>query len=56
MKKFGVPTMNLLEEGDSINLSFNGDLREEQKPIEEVYLSTRHGYERRTSNKIEGKF
>ncbi len=38
MKRFGIPTMNLMEEGDSIDLSFNGDLREEQKPIEEVYL------------------
>ena len=44
MKKFGVPTMNLLEEGDPINLSFNGDLREEQKPIEEVYL--KNAYEK----------
>ena len=38
-KKFGQPTMDLLEEGDTINLPFNGDLREEQKPIEEVYLN-----------------
>ena len=38
MKKFGDPTMDLLEEGDPINLTFRGDLREEQKPIEEVYL------------------
>ena len=44
MKKFGVPTMNLLEEGDPINLSFHGDLREEQKPIEEVYL--KNAYEK----------
>ena len=44
MKKFGVPTMNLLEEGDPIHLSFNGDLREEQKPIEEVYL--KNAYEK----------
>ena len=44
MKKFGVPTMNLLEEGEPIHLSFNGDLREEQKPIEEVYL--KNAYEK----------
>ena len=44
MKKFGVPTINLLEEGDPINISFNGDLREEQKPIEEIYL--KNAYEK----------
>ena len=38
MKRFGIPTMNLMEEGDPIDLSFNGDLREEQKPIEDIYL------------------
>jgi len=39
VKKFGKPTMDLLEEGDTVDLPFNGDLREEQKPIEEVYLN-----------------
>ena len=45
LKKFGIPTMDLMEEGDPINISFNGDLREEQKPIEEVYLNNakKHG-------------
>ena len=45
LKKFGTPTMNLIEEGDPINISFNGDLREEQKPIEEIYLNNakKHG-------------
>ena len=45
LKKFGIPTMNLIEEGDPINISFNGDLREEQKPIEEIYLNNakKHG-------------
>ena len=42
MKKFGDPTMDLLEEGDPINLTFRGDLREEQKPIEEIYLKNAH--------------
>ena len=27
-----------MEDGDDINLKFNGDLRNEQKPIEEIYL------------------
>ena len=45
LKKFGIPTMDLMEAGDPINISFNGDLREEQKPIEKVYLNNakKHG-------------
>tara|TARA_Y100000996_G_scaffold396684_1_gene363029 strand:+ start:722 stop:1264 length:543 start_codon:yes stop_codon:yes gene_type:complete len=42
LKKFGTPTLDQMEEGDDINLSFNGDLREEQKPIEEIYLKNAH--------------
>lgn len=38
LKKFGNPTNNEMEEGDDIKLNFKGDLREEQKPIEEIYL------------------
>jgi superfamily II DNA or RNA helicase len=38
LQKFGLPTINEINEGDSIDLPFNGDLREEQKPIEEIYL------------------
>tara|TARA_B100000686_G_C16771612_1_gene965530 strand:+ start:388 stop:1794 length:1407 start_codon:yes stop_codon:yes gene_type:complete len=44
LKKFGYPTMNLIKEGDPINLQFNGGLREEQKPIEEIYL--KNAYEK----------
>ena len=38
VEKFGLPTENEIEEGDNIKLKFNGDLREEQKPIEKIYL------------------
>ena len=35
--KFGEPTINKMNEGVSINLKFNGSLRNEQKPIIELY-------------------
>ena len=35
---FGVPNINQMEEGDDINISFCGSLREEQIPIQEIYL------------------
>jgi len=38
IEKFGDPIQNNIEEGDLINLKFNGALRDEQKPIEEIYL------------------
>ena len=38
LKKFGNPNIDEMEEGDDIKLKFKGDLREEQKPIEEIYL------------------
>ena len=38
--KFGMPTLDLIEEGESIDLIFKGELREEQKPIEELYLKS----------------
>ena len=34
---FGEPTINKIEEGETINIGFNGELREEQKPIIELY-------------------
>lgn len=37
-KKFGEPTENKINGGDDINLSFNGSLRPEQLPIEDLYL------------------
>ena len=30
IKKFGVPTINLIEDGNDIDISFKGTLREEQ--------------------------
>ena len=42
LKKFGDPTHYDIHEGDSIHLNFSGDLREEQKPIEEIYLKNAH--------------
>jgi superfamily II DNA or RNA helicase len=38
LKKIGNPTIDEMEKGDDIKLKFKGDLREEQKPIEEIYL------------------
>jgi superfamily II DNA or RNA helicase len=38
LKKFGMPSIDQMEEGDTIDLKFKGDLRNEQKPIEEIYL------------------
>jgi superfamily II DNA or RNA helicase len=38
LKKIGNPTNNEMEEGHNIKLKFKGELREEQKPIEEIYL------------------
>ena len=38
LKKFGKPSIDEMEQGDDINLKFKGDLRNEQKPIEEIYL------------------
>jgi len=43
-KKFGMPTDNRIKEGDDINLEFSGSLREEQNPIEEIYL--KNAYEK----------
>mgnify|MGYP001088434287 FL=1 len=37
IKRFGVPTELKMEQGTEINIEFNGDLRPEQKPIEEIY-------------------
>tara|TARA_Y100000389_G_C17461378_1_gene521984 strand:- start:1014 stop:2417 length:1404 start_codon:yes stop_codon:yes gene_type:complete len=38
LDKLGVPDENKILDGTPISISFKGDLREEQKPIEEVYL------------------
>ena len=38
LQKLGEPIQNNIEEGDHIDLKFNGTLRDEQKPIEEIYL------------------
>ena len=38
LKKFGKPEEDKINTGDEINIKFNGDLRPEQKPIEEIYL------------------
>jgi superfamily II DNA or RNA helicase len=38
LKKFGFPVVNNMNEGENISLQFNGSLRKEQEPIEEVYL------------------
>ena len=46
LKKFGTPTVNEMEEGDNININFKGSLREEQKPIEEIYLKMLRGKRR----------
>jgi len=38
VQRFGEPDENLILPGDPITVSFQGDLREEQKPIEDIYL------------------
>ena len=38
IQKFGDPTINKIEEGDDIHISFHGSLREEQIPIQNIYL------------------
>ena len=38
VERFGEAKNNTIEEGDTIQLQFNGSLREEQLPIEEIYL------------------
>ena len=38
IKKYGFPSKNELLEGEDINITFNGKLREEQVPVDEIYL------------------
>ena len=40
IEKYGIPKNVKINDGDDINIKFNGDLREEQKPIEEIYLKS----------------
>jgi len=43
LTNFGTPDVDKIVEGDDVeNLIFNGDLRSEQKPIEEIYLKNAH--------------
>ena len=42
LKNFGVPETDKIDEGDDITINFKGDLREEQKPIEEIYIKNAH--------------
>ena len=42
LKKFNVPTINTIHEGDDININFKGNLRPEQQPIEDIYLKNAH--------------
>ena len=45
LKNFGQPDLDKIIDGESVeNLDFQGDLRSEQKPIEEIYL--KNAYER----------
>ena len=38
INKFGNNYTNKIEEGEDINLKFNGEMREEQKPIIDLYM------------------
>ena len=40
IEKYGLPQKTKMNEGDDINIKFAGDLREEQKPIEQIYLKS----------------
>ena len=44
LKKFGVPTIDTINEGETININFKGNLRPEQQPIEDIYL--KNAYEK----------
>ena len=39
-EKFGYPTKDKMDEGDNINIKFNGDLRKEQIPIVDLYIKS----------------
>ena len=40
LNKYGPAKKNKINEGDDITINFAGDLRPEQKPIEEIYLKS----------------
>ena len=40
IEKYGLPQKSKMNDGDDINIKFAGDLREEQKPIEQIYLKS----------------
>ena len=40
--KFGIPKENKMKSGDSINIKFNSDLRENQKPVVKKFLEAAH--------------
>ena len=40
VEKYGLPKKTKMNDGDDIDIKFNGDLREEQKPIEKIYLDS----------------
>jgi len=42
-KHFGPPKQNKISEGENISLVFNGELRENQKPVVNAYLNHVHG-------------
>ena len=44
IQKFGEPLLNQISEGETIDLRFKGSLREEQQPIEDIYL--KNAYEK----------
>ena len=47
-----MPTKSKMSDGDDINIQFKGDLRDEQKPIEDLYIT--NAKENATRNGIEG--
>tara|TARA_Y100000389_G_scaffold22767_1_gene19469 strand:- start:6371 stop:7798 length:1428 start_codon:yes stop_codon:yes gene_type:complete len=40
IERYGMPQKIKMNEGSDINIKFNGDLRPEQNPIEEIYLKS----------------
>ena len=40
VEKYGLPQKIKMNEGDDIDIKFAGDLRDEQKPIEQIYLNS----------------
>ena len=44
LTKLGEPERNILNDGEELNINFNGSLRKEQEPVFDVSYKTNNGY------------